>query len=75
MLAKANDTQQRQTRLWFNQVFTPTKISNINVFGKFLVGLARKNRTSLLERKEKTLLDYRILEGDIRHHHSHQNHQ
>jgi len=51
-----------------NQVFTQTTISIINVFGEFFVGLARKNRTSLLERKEETLLDYRILEVDIRHH-------
>jgi len=65
ILDKANDKQQPQTRLWFNQVFTPTKISILNVFGKFLVGLARKNHTSLLERKEETLLDYRILEVDI----------
>jgi hypothetical protein len=63
------------TTLWFNQGFTPTKVSTINVIGKFLVGLARKTRTLLLEREEKTLLVYRILEVHIRHHQSHQNHQ
>jgi len=76
ILDKANDNNNNN-KLDFGSTksLLPTKISIINVFGKFLVGPARKNRTSLLEGKEKTLLDYRILEVDIRHHHSHQNHQ